>query len=132
VANVMPKASCSRRRATSSICRRSAMRLDRLAWIAAVAAALAGSGCHHAYIARRDGVTFQAGDAVAANKVVHVIDPRPASASSAVLPARGAQAVAAIEHLDTRNAQGAAGPAPGAAAGPGASAEAPAATAAAR
>ena len=107
------------------------MLLDRLAWIAVLAAVLAGSGCHDAYIARRDGVTFQAGDAVAANKVVHVIDPWPASASSAVLPARGAQALAAIERLDTRNAQAGAGPAP-AAPGPGASAGAPVATAAAR
>ena len=87
------------------------MRLDRLAWSSAVAGALAASGCHDAYIARRDGVTFQAGDAVAANKVVHIIDPWPASASSAVLPTRGTQAVSAIERLDARQAQGAAGPA---------------------
>lgn len=103
------------------------MRLDRLAWIAALGGALAASGCHDAYIARRDGVTFQAGDAVAANKVVHVIDPWPAPASSAVLPTRGTQAVGAIERLETRNTQ--AGPSTP---GPGGGAQAPAAGPAAR
>ena len=43
--------------------------------LALAAAALSGAlaalgGCHDAYIARRDGVTFQAGDAVAANKAM--------------------------------------------------------------
>jgi hypothetical protein len=106
--------------------------LKRLASIGALAGTLAAGGCHDAYIARRDGVTFQAGDAVAANKAVHIIDPWPASAASAVLPTRGAQAAAAIERLDARQAQGqGAGQGAGPAA-PGASAQAPAASAAAR
>jgi hypothetical protein len=100
--------------------------LKRLASIGALAGTLAAGGCHDAYIARRDGVTFQAGDAVAANKAVHIIDPWPASAASAVLPTRGAQAAAAIERLDARQAQGA-GPAAS-----GGSAQAPAASGAAR
>jgi hypothetical protein len=102
--------------------------LERLACLAAALAGVAAlSGCHDAYIARRDGVTFQAGDAVAANKAIHIIDPWPASAASARLPASGSQAVSAIERLETRNAATAGG---GAAGGPGPSAAAPGATAA--
>jgi hypothetical protein len=102
-------------------------RVERLACLAAaLAGAAALSGCHDATIARRDGVTFQAGDAVAANKAIHIIDPWPASARSARLPASGSHAVSAIERLEARNAQGAAG---GAAGSPGPSAAAPAATA---
>jgi hypothetical protein len=102
--------------------------LKRLAGLAAALAGVLGLGaCHDATIARRDGVTFQAGDAVAANKTIHIIDPWPASAASARLPASGTQAVSAIERLEARNAPAAAG---GAAGGPGPSAAAPGATAA--
>jgi hypothetical protein len=105
-------------------------RVERLACVAAALAGVAAlSGCHDAYIARRDGVTFQAGDAVAANKAIHIIDPWPASARSARLPASGTQAVSAIERLEARNAQGAAGGG-GAAGAPSPSAAAPGATAA--
>jgi hypothetical protein len=94
---------------------------------AALAGALSAAGCHDAYIARRDGVTFQAGDAVAANKAMHIIDPWPASASSARIPGRGTQATTAIERLAAREAQaGGPGAAPG---GPGASAQAAGVTA---
>jgi hypothetical protein len=103
--------------------------LERLACLAAALAGVAAlSGCHDAYIARRDGVTFQAGDAVAANKAIHIIDPWPASARSARLPASGTQAVSAIERLEARNAAGAS--TGGAAGGPSPSAAAPGATAA--
>ena len=103
-------------------------RAERLALAAAaLAGALSAAGCHDAYIARRDGVTFQAGDAVAANKAMHIIDPWPASAKSARIPASGTQAVSAIERLEARNAQGAA--AGGPAGGQGASAQAAGATA---
>jgi hypothetical protein len=103
--------------------------LKRLACLAAVAGVAALGACHDAYIARRDGVTFQAGDAVAANKAIHIIDPWPASARSARLPASGTQAVSAVERLEARNAQGAAAGG-GAAAAPAASAAGAGATAA--
>jgi hypothetical protein len=104
-------------------------RVERLACLAAALAGVAAlAGCHDAYIARRDGVTFQAGDAVAANKAIHIIDPWPASARSARLPASGTQAVSAIERLEARNAGAAA--AGGAAGAPSPSAAAPGATAA--
>jgi hypothetical protein len=104
-------------------------RVERLACLAAALAGVAAlSGCHDAYIARRDGVTFQVGDAVAANKAIHIIDPWPASARSARLPASGTQAVSAIERLEARNAAGAS--TGGAAGGPSPSAAAPGATAA--
>ena len=104
-------------------------RLERLACLGAALAGLAAlGGCHDAYISRRDGVTFQAGDAVAANKALHIIDPWPASARSARLPARGTQAVSAIERLEARNGAGAAGG--GSPGGPGPSAAPPGATAA--
>jgi hypothetical protein len=104
--------------------------LERLACLAAALAGVAAlGGCHDATIARRDGVTFQAGDAVAANKAIHIIDPWPASARSARLPASGTQAVSAIERLETRNAAAAAASG-GASGGASPSAVAPGATAA--
>jgi hypothetical protein len=97
-------------------------RAERLALAAAaLAGALSAAGCHDAYIARRDGVTFQAGDAVAANKALHIIDPWPASAASARIPGRGTQAATAVERLEAREAQAGG---PGAAPGPGASTQA--------
>ena len=105
-------------------------RARRLAWPTALAGALASSGCHDAYIARRDGVTFQVGDAVAANKAIHIVDPWPASAASARIPASGTQAVAAVERLEARNGQGA-GAGGSSAAGPGPTATPPGASAAA-
>ena len=99
---------------------------ERLVAAAALAGALSAGGCHDAYIARRDGVTFQAGDAVASNKAMHIIDPWPASASSARIPGRGTQAATAIERLAAREAQAGG---PGAAPGLGASAQAAGVTA---
>jgi hypothetical protein len=45
--------------------------------ILALAAATALGGCTDMYLDRRDTVSFAAGDAVAANKVTHMIDPWP-------------------------------------------------------
>lgn len=43
----------------------------------ALVAATALTGCTDMYLDRRDTVSFAAGDAVAANKVTHMIDPWP-------------------------------------------------------
>ena len=99
------------------------MRTERALTLAALAAAAALlCGCHQPYFARNEGVTFQAGDAVAANKAIHIIDPWPASAASARLDTSGVRAAAAIERYNTRIPDGATGPG---AAGSGAGAGAP-------
>ena len=51
-------------------------------------ACLAG-GCSDIYWDRRDAVSLQAGDAVEANKVVHIIDPWPRAAANRDIPADG-------------------------------------------
>jgi hypothetical protein len=55
----------------------------RLCWSARLALAattLLVAGCQD-YAARRDTIAFHAGEAVAHNKAVHVIDPWPAAAA---------------------------------------------------
>jgi hypothetical protein len=76
--------------------------LERVGLAAALAGAALLGGCQQDYLARRDTVTFQAGDAVAANKVVHIIDPWPASAATTRLETSGVRAAAAIERYQTR------------------------------
>src|SRR3954465_7797970 len=48
--------------------------------IAALALTLFTSACTDMYLDRRDTVSFAAGDAVAANKVTHMVDPWPSRA----------------------------------------------------
>ena len=52
---------------------------------------------HH----RRDTVSFAAGDAVAVNKVTHMIDPWPRNVRNKRIPANGERMVGAVErHRD--------------------------------
>lgn len=58
--------------------------------------AIALSGCNE-YIDRRENVSISAGDSVARNKAIHIIDPWPTRSFDARLPANGARMQRAIE-----------------------------------
>ena len=76
----------------------------RLRWsarLALAAATLSVAGCQN-YAARRDTIAFHAGEAVAHNKAVHVIDPWPAAAARTDI-AFGPRAVRAIERYETES-----------------------------
>ncbi|HMK82072.1 MAG TPA: pilus assembly protein [Xanthobacteraceae bacterium] len=53
------------------------------------------------YLDRRDTITFEAGDAVAANKVAQIIDPWPAAASNRDLSYDGTRMQGAAERYRT-------------------------------
>jgi len=53
------------------------------------------------YLDRRDTVSFAAGDAVASNKVTHMIDPWPVRAGDRNIPTDGERAAAAAERYRT-------------------------------
>lgn len=57
--------------------------------------------CTDMYLDRRDTVSFAAGDAVAANKVTHMIDPWPARAGDRNIAFDGERMAAAAERYRT-------------------------------
>ena len=59
------------------------------------------AGCTDMYLDRRDTVSFGAGDAVAANKVTHMIDPWPIYAGNRNIPHDGERMAAAAERYRT-------------------------------
>jgi hypothetical protein len=63
-------------------------------------AALLG-GCADIYYDRRDSVAFHAGDAIASNKVVHVIDPWPPAAANRNIYSDGQRMQRAVERYRT-------------------------------
>src|SRR5215210_2304453 len=65
--------------------------------IAALALTLFTSACTDMYLDRRDTVSFAAGDAVAANKVTHMVDPWPVRAGDRNIPHDGERMAAAAE-----------------------------------
>jgi len=74
-------------------------RNNRLA-VLALAAPLLGA-CTDMYLDRRDTVSFAAGDAVAANKVTHMVDPWPARAGDRNIMHDGERMQAAAERYRT-------------------------------
>jgi hypothetical protein len=81
------------------------------AFLAATVLMLAG--CEHdRYLDRRDSVTFGAGNAVAANKAIQIIDPWPQDARTISHGMSGEQAVAAMEKLRRRTSGAAPAAAP--------------------
>jgi hypothetical protein len=62
---------------------------------------LLGACTSDIYYDRRESVTFQAGDAVEANKVAHIIDPWPPAAANRRLEADGQRMQRAIERYRT-------------------------------
>jgi hypothetical protein len=74
-------------------------RNNRLA-VLALAAPLLGA-CTDMYLDRRDTVSFAAGDAVAVNKVTHMIDPWPPYAGNRNIAFDGERMQAAAERYRT-------------------------------
>jgi hypothetical protein len=69
--------------------------------ILALAAATALGGCTDMYLDRRDTVSFAAGDSVAANKVVQMVDPWPPRAGDRNIAFNGERMAAAAERYRT-------------------------------
>jgi hypothetical protein len=69
--------------------------------ILALAAASALTGCTDMYLDRRDTVSFGAGDAVATNKVTHMINPWPPYAGNRNIAFDGERMAAAAERYRT-------------------------------
>jgi hypothetical protein len=89
--------------------------------LAAGLLALSVAGCN-AYLERRETITSYAGDAVAANRAVHTIDPWPAGVADDSIPVSGSKLVGVIERYERRSsAPPAASTAAAAATGPAAS-----------
>jgi hypothetical protein len=53
--------------------------------------------CTDMYLDRRDTVSFAAGDAVASNKVTHMVDPWPVRAGDRNIPHDGERMAKAVE-----------------------------------
>ena len=73
----------------------------RGATILALAATTLLGACTDMYLDRRDSVSFAAGDAVAANKVAHMVDPWPVRAGDRNIPHDGERMQAAVERYRT-------------------------------
>jgi type IV pilus biogenesis protein CpaD/CtpE len=71
--------------------------LIRLGLRLGAAALLASAAACTEYLDRRDTVSFHAGDAVAANRAIHTIDPWPAHASQTAIAHDGERIGKAIE-----------------------------------
>src|SRR6266550_9241499 len=69
--------------------------------ILALAATTLLGACTDMYLDRRDTVSFAAGDAVAANKVTHMIDPWPLRAGDRNIAFDGERMAAAAERYRT-------------------------------
>jgi hypothetical protein len=74
----------------------------------AAAAVLMAAGCTE-YLERRETISFHAGDAVAANRAIHTIDPWPPYASNTRLETSGRRVAGAIERYETRQPNGGGG-----------------------
>lgn len=70
------------------------------ALLALAAVTLLGA-CTDMYFDRRDAVSFAAGDAVASNKMTHMVDPWPARAGDRNIPHNGERMAAAAERYRT-------------------------------
>ena len=77
-------------------------RLIKFGIRAGVAALAASTAACNDYLDRRDTISFHAGDAVAANRAIHTIDPWPAHASKTRWGTNGKRTVNAIERYETR------------------------------
>ena len=71
--------------------------------LAAAVLALSAAACTE-YVERRETIAAHAGNAVAANRAIHTIDPWPASSADTDIPASGRRIVDAIERYETRAA----------------------------
>ena len=67
----------------------------------ALAATMMLGACTDMYLDRRDSVSFGAGDAVASNKVTHMVDPWPARVGDRNIAFNGERMAAAAERYRT-------------------------------
>ena len=77
------------------------MSRNNFATILALAATTLLGACTDMYLDRRDTVSFAAGDAVATNKVTHMIDPWPARAGDRNIAFDGERMATAAERYRT-------------------------------
>ena len=77
--------------------------------ILALAATTLLGACTDMYLDRRDTVSFAAGDAAAANKVTHMVDPWPVRAGDRNIPHDGERMAAAAERYRTDKVKSLAG-----------------------
>jgi hypothetical protein len=77
--------------------------------ILALAATTLLGACTDMYLDRRDTVSFAAGDAPAANKVTHMVDPWPVRAGDRNIPHDGERMAAAAERYRTDKVKSLAG-----------------------
>jgi hypothetical protein len=75
----------------------------------ALALAATAAGCTE-FVERRETIAFHAGNAVAANKAIHMIDPWPAAAARTDLEVSGRRVVDAIERYEAGPPKAAASP----------------------
>src|SRR3954462_5479055 len=80
---------------------RSSMSPNNFAAVLALAATTLLGACTDMYLDRRDTVSFAAGDAVATNKVTHMVDPWPARAGDRNIAFDGERMAAAAERYRT-------------------------------
>jgi hypothetical protein len=71
--------------------------------LAAAALALSAAACAD-YVERRQTIAAHAGNAVAANRAIHTIDPWPAASADTRIETSGRRIVDAIERYETRAA----------------------------
>ena len=71
--------------------------------LAAAVLALSAAACTE-YVERRETIAAHAGNAVAANRAIHFIDPWPAASADTDIPVSGRRIVDAIERYETRAA----------------------------
>ena len=74
---------------------------SRALTIVALAATTLLGACTDMYLDRRDTVSFAAGDATAANKITHMVDPWPVRAGDRNIPHDGERMAAAAERYRT-------------------------------
>jgi hypothetical protein len=67
-------------------------------WLA-LGGLMALAGCQES-LARRDSIAFSAGDAIAYNKAVHIIDPWPAASVNPDIPTSGRRVADVIERYE--------------------------------
>jgi hypothetical protein len=83
------------------------VRIDPMRGVAALALCILLPACEHdRYGDRRDQLTFSSGDALAANRAMHIIDPWPRDARTVTHGSSGEHAEAALKKLRKRTLDG--------------------------
>lgn len=73
--------------------------------VALLGTAVCLSACQD-YGARRETISLGAGDAVAANRAIHAVDPWPDASRNTAIPVSGRRMAAAVEAYEARGKDG--------------------------